>query len=51
MSLDGNSRERLVPEHIMPDDVRGGEALQLHLERYEFAATQLRPRRLLRWPR
>jgi len=47
MSLDGNSRERLVPEHIMPDDVRGGEALQLHLARYEFAATHVRARRIL----
>jgi 2-polyprenyl-3-methyl-5-hydroxy-6-metoxy-1,4-benzoquinol methylase len=39
--------ERLVPEHLAPDDVTGQATLTLHLQRYEFAAQHLKPGRLL----
>ena len=47
MSLTSNSLERLVPDRVSPGDVTGGETLELHLERYRFAARQARPGRLL----
>lgn len=39
--------ERLVPEALEPGDATGQETLALHLERYGFAADQLRPGRAL----
>lgn len=47
MELDASSLERLVPDALRPDDVTGGEALRIGLERYEFAARHVRPGRLL----
>ena len=47
MSLTSNSLERLVPDRLSPGDVTGSETLELHLERYRFAARQERPGRLL----
>ena len=47
MSLNTNSLERLVPQHLKFDDVTGKETLLLHVERYEFAARHTRPGRLL----
>lgn len=47
MELDAASLERLVPDELQPGDVTGGEALRIGLERYEFAARQARPGRLL----
>ncbi len=45
MSVD--SLERLVPEHLEAHEVTGQLTLQLHLERYEFAAAQANPGRIL----
>ena len=42
-----DSLERLVPEQLNAHEVTGTPTLHLHLERYEFAATQARPGRLL----
>ncbi len=42
-----DSLERLVPEQLEANEMTGALTLQLHLERYEFAATQARPGRLL----
>ena len=39
--------ERLVPEQIGLSEITGARSLQLHLERYEFAASRSRPGRLL----
>lgn len=47
MSADANSLERLVPEALLPGDTTGQATLDLHLERYAFAARHLRPGRLL----
>jgi SAM-dependent methyltransferase len=47
MSADAKSLERLVPEGLRPGDATGLATLDLHLERYAFAARQLRPGRLL----
>jgi 2-polyprenyl-3-methyl-5-hydroxy-6-metoxy-1,4-benzoquinol methylase len=47
VSLSSNSLERLVPDHLSADDVTGRETLELHLERYRFAARHARPGRLL----
>ena len=47
MSLSSNSLERLVPDHLSPVDVTGRETLELHLERYRFAARHARAGRLL----
>lgn len=47
MELDVDSLERLVPELMDPADRAGAETLELHLERYRFAARQARPGRLL----
>ncbi len=47
VELDPDSLERLVPDRIDPADVAAKESLAFHLERYEFAAQQLRPGRLL----
>ena len=47
MSLNSNSLERLVPDHLSPGDVTGRETLELHLERYRFAARHARAGRLL----
>ena len=45
MPLD--SLERLVPEQLEPHEVTGQITLQLHIERYEFAAAQAKPGRIL----
>lgn len=45
--IDSNSIERLVPRELSQRDVTGRETMQLHLERYEFAARHARPGRLL----
>src|ERR1043166_1703111 len=42
-----NTIERLIPDQVAPDDVTGQATLQLHLQRYEFAAEHLAPGRLL----
>ncbi|GJL49709.1 MAG: hypothetical protein NPIRA01_09360 [Nitrospirales bacterium] len=42
-----DSLERLVPEQLEPHEVTGQLTLQLHLERYEFAAAQANPGRIL----
>lgn len=42
-----NSLERLVPEFIHPQEITGQQTLDLHLERYEFAARQAKPGRIL----
>jgi SAM-dependent methyltransferase len=47
LSLSPYSLERLVPDRLSPGDVTGSETLELHLERYRFAARQARPGRLL----
>ncbi|MCP5057783.1 MAG: class I SAM-dependent methyltransferase [bacterium] len=47
MDLDSNSLERLVPDRTMGGDVTGRETLELHLERYRFAAHVAGPGRLL----
>lgn len=39
--------ERLVPDELAADDVTGKTTLELHLDRYEFAARHARPGRLL----
>jgi len=45
--LSPNSLERLVPDHLSEGDVTGRETLELHLERYRFAARYARAGRLL----
>jgi SAM-dependent methyltransferase len=47
MTLKSSSLERLVPDHLSPGDVTGRETLELHLERYRFAARYARAGRLL----
>ena len=45
MSLD--SLERLIPDQLEPEEVTGQLTFQLHMERYQFAAKQLQPSRIL----
>jgi SAM-dependent methyltransferase len=47
VGLDADSLERLVPDELAPEDVTGGEALRISVERYEFAARHAREGRLL----
>ena len=47
MSSPKSTIERLIPGDITPDDVTGQATLQLHLERYEFAARYIASGRLL----
>lgn len=47
MQPSAESLERLVPDELAPDDVTGSESLEIHLERYGFAARHARPGRLL----
>jgi cyclopropane fatty-acyl-phospholipid synthase-like methyltransferase len=47
MDVDPNSLERIVPDQIDPSDTTGRAALELHLERYNFAAQHVRHGRLL----
>ncbi len=47
MSLDVDSLERLIPECVQSGDSTGQETLDLHIARYEFAAQQAKPGRLL----
>lgn len=44
---DTGTLQRIVPDDLEPGDDTGLETLQLHLERYEFAARHVRPGRLL----
>ena len=39
--------ERLIPEYVASDDITGQKTLELHLERYKFAAKHVQPGRLL----
>ena len=45
MSID--SLERLIPDQLEAEEVTGQLTLQLHMERYRFAAEQLQPGRIL----
>ena len=45
--LNADSLERLVPTELRAGDTTGQETLKLHVERYEFAARQLAPGRVL----
>lgn len=47
MSLNANSLERLIPDQMQSGDTTGVDTLNLHLERYEFASSLLRPGRVL----
>lgn len=47
MPVDASTLERLVPAKLARDDVTGRQTLDLHLERYRFAARHARPGRLL----
>ena len=47
MPVDARSLERLVPAELARDDATGRQTLELHLERYRFAARHARPGRLL----
>ena len=47
MSGDARTIERLVPDQLSDTDGTGRATLELHLERYEFAAKHARPGRLL----
>ena len=47
MRVAADSLERLVPDELRTGDVTGDETLELHLERYAFAAEQAGPGRLL----
>ena len=47
MSDEASTIERIVPDAVSPGDATGQATLELHLRRYKFAATQLRPGRLL----
>jgi SAM-dependent methyltransferase len=46
VSLNSSSLERLIPDHLSQGDVTGRETLELHLERYRFAARHARGRLL-----
>jgi SAM-dependent methyltransferase len=47
MSLDTSSLVRLVPDELASGDATGHESLDIHLERYRFAALHAPPGRLL----
>jgi SAM-dependent methyltransferase len=47
VDVDGRTLERIVPDDVAAADVTGRESLDLHLERYRFAARHARPGRLL----
>ena len=47
MPVDASTLERLVPAELDGRDVTGRQTLELHLERYRFAARCARPGRLL----
>ncbi len=47
MPVDASTLERLVPSELDGRDVTGRQTLELHLERYRFAARCARPGRLL----
>ena len=47
MSDEASTIERIVPESVSPGDATGQATLEFHLQRYRFAATHLRPGRLL----
>ena len=45
--LDGSSLERIIPDQLADEGTTGLATLDLHLERYEFAAGHLKPGTLL----
>ena len=45
--LRSDSLERIVPDELEAADATGGETLELHLQRYEFAAARLGAGRVL----
>ena len=45
--MQSNSLERLVPEFIQPEEITGQQTLDPHVERYDFAADQAKPGRVL----
>jgi len=47
MTIDAESIERIVPDHLRGGDVTGEETLRLHTQRYEFAAAHLPRGRVL----
>ena len=47
MPVDASTLERLVPAELDSEDVTGRQTLELHVERYRFAARAARPGRLL----
>ena len=47
MNPNASGLERLVPEYVQTGEVTGSETLKLHLARYKFAASYVRPGRLL----
>jgi 2-polyprenyl-3-methyl-5-hydroxy-6-metoxy-1,4-benzoquinol methylase len=42
-----DSIERIIPDHVAGSEATGSETLELHLERYRFAAENLLPGRIL----
>jgi SAM-dependent methyltransferase len=47
VEVDARTLERIIPDDVADRDVTGRESLELHLERYRFAARHARPGRLL----
>lgn len=47
MGTKASTMERLVPDQLAPEDVTGQATLELHVQRYAFAAEHLKPGRLL----
>jgi SAM-dependent methyltransferase len=46
-TLDASSLERIIPEQLDTDGATGQATLELHMERYRFAAAHMRPGALL----
>ena len=47
MSDRGRTIERIVPDRVALGEVTGQSTLELHVDRYELAATQAQPGRIL----
>lgn len=47
MAVNTETLLRIVPEEVEPEDATGRETVELHLERYRFAARHAQPGRLL----
>lgn len=45
--IDGNTLERLIPDKLTEGETTGDQTLRLHLDRYRFASSHVRPGRLL----